>query len=280
MKGTILETIINSKRERVEAAKRAVVFDALRDQAAEKRDAAAAGRFAQAVGSRSRINVIAEFKRASPSKGILNRAADPAITARSYERAGAAAVSVLTEEDHFLGSLGDLTAVRAAVSLPVLRKDFIFDEYQVVESAAAGADAVLLIASLLHPDELARLLECVKTHALDAIVEVHDRRELDIAVSSGASIIGVNNRDLRSFVVDLNVSRSLIAHAPADGIMISESGITSAAQIRELYEMGFSAFLIGESLMRSNDLENQLTELAGLNGLIGIPEIRSVTVDE
>jgi len=266
MKGTILEKIINTKRERVESAKRLRSIEELRDMAAERRTGVESHQFLRAVSSRSRVNVIAEYKRASPSKGSLNDTADPSETAQVYERSGAAAISVLTEEDHFLGSLANLEAVRSAVSIPVLRKDFIFDEYQIVESAASGADAVLLIVSMLTQNELTRLLACANEHLLDVIVEVHDERELHIAVSSGAPIIGVNNRDLKSFEVSLDVSRELIKHAPAGAVMISESGLRSAAEIRELHQLGYSAFLIGETLMKSGNLGEELRSLIGVTG--------------
>ena len=266
MKGTILEKIINTKRERVESAKRLRSIEELRDMAAERRTGVESHQFLRAVSSRSRVNVIAEYKRASPSKGSLNDTADPSETAQVYERSGAAAISVLTEEDHFLGSLANLETVRSAVSIPVLRKDFIFDEYQIVESAASGADAVLLIVSMLTQNELTRLLACANEHLLDVIVEVHDERELHIAVSSGAPIIGVNNRDLKSFEVSLDVSRELIKHAPAGTVMISESGLRSAAEIRELHQLGYSAFLIGETLMKSGNLGEELRSLIGVTG--------------
>jgi indole-3-glycerol phosphate synthase len=266
MKGTILEKIINTKRERVESAKRLRSIEELRDMAAERRTGVESHQFLRAVSSRSRVNVIAEYKRASPSKGSLNDTADPSETAQVYERSGAAAISVLTEEDHFLGSLANLETVRSAVSIPVLRKDFIFDEYQIVESAASGADAVLLIVSMLTQNELTRLLACANEHLLDVIVEVHDERELHIAVSSGAPIIGVNNRDLKSFEVSLDVSRELIKHAPAGAVMISESGLRSAAEIRELHQLGYSAFLIGETLMKSGNLGEELRSLIGVTG--------------
>ena len=266
MKGTILEKIINTKRERVESAKRLRSIEELRDMAAERRTGVESHQFLRAVSSRSRVNVIAEYKRASPSKGSLNDTADPSETAQVYERSGAAAISVLTEEDHFLGSLANLETVRSAVSIPVLRKDFIFDEYQIVESAASGANAVLLIVSMLTQNELTRLLACANEHLLDVIVEVHDERELHIAVSSGAPIIGVNNRDLKSFEVSLDVSRELIKHAPAGTVMISESGLRSAAEIRELHQLGYSAFLIGETLMKSGNLGEELRSLIGVTG--------------
>jgi len=261
MKGTILEKIINAKRERVEIDKR--------DRGEELNELAATrasgrkNRFSDSIRSLSKINVIAEFKRASPSKGVLNTTADPAETARMYERSGAAAISVLTEEDHFLGSLDDLETVRASVNIPILRKDFIIDEFQIIESAAAGADAILLIAAVLPSDQLSAFLQCADSFKLDTIVEVHNDREFEVAVSVGAAVIGVNNRDLRTFDVNLDVSRDLIARKPPGSIMISESGISSREEIIELHELGYSAFLIGEALMRSGDLARCLGELSG-----------------
>jgi indole-3-glycerol phosphate synthase len=177
-----------------------------------------------------------------------------------YKKGGACAISVLTEEDHFQGSLEDLKAVRAAVDLPILRKDFIIDEFQIYESAAAGADAMLLIVSALTSENLKRFQKLAQDLGLAAVVEVHDREELGVAKSIGAKIIGVNNRDLRTFDVSLDVSRELIKHAPAGVIMISESGLESCEQLTELRNVGYSAFLVGETLMRSGDPEKELKE--------------------
>jgi len=206
--------------------------------------------------------VIAEIKKASPSKGVLAADFDPAAIARAYQRGGAAALSVLTDADHFQGSLEDLLAARAAaVSLPVLRKDFTLTEYHVVEAAAHGADAILLIAAVLSVEELRRLRALAAEYAMAALVEVHDERELEAALSSGADLVGVNNRDLRTFETRLETSLALAAKIPADVIKVSESGIHSAADIRRLQAAGFQAFLVGEHLMKSDDAAAALRAL-------------------
>ena len=206
MKGTILEKILEAKRVRVEAAKRTIDSDALRELAIETRATRRAHRFREALSDRSRINIIAEFKKASPSKGVINDGVDPAEIARQYEAGGAAAISVLTEEDHFQGSLDDLRAVRSAVGLPILRKDFIFDPLQIYEAAAAGADGILLIAAMLDDEEIESFRSLAEDDlGLDALVEVHTLGELERVKRAGAMLIGVNNRDLRSFQVTLDV---------------------------------------------------------------------------
>jgi indole-3-glycerol phosphate synthase len=208
------------------------------------------------------VNVIAEFKRASPSKGIIRAGANPTELARRYEDGGAAAVSVLTEEDRFQGSLDDLVAVRAAVKIPVLRKDFIFDEYQLYESAAAGADALLLIVAALDDETLARL-RCITEDELkmDALVEVHTKDELRRAVAAGATIIGVNNRDLHSFNVSLDVSVQLSQDIPAGITLVAESGLSTGSDLSRLRALGYRGFLIGETLMRAEEPERALREL-------------------
>jgi indole-3-glycerol phosphate synthase len=197
--------------------------------------------------------IIAEIKRASPSRGLFAPDADPARLAESYARGGAAALSVLTEERHFAGSLPDLEAARAAAPLPVLRKDFTLDPYDVAEAAAHGADAVLLIAALLETGRLRRLREYAEALGLAALVEVHNRAELEAALEAGARLIGVNNRDLRTFEVRLETSLELAPHLPAGALKVSESGIGSAAEVRRLREAGFHAFLVGEHLMTAPD---------------------------
>jgi indole-3-glycerol phosphate synthase len=195
--------------------------------------------------------IIAEIKKASPSKGLLADEFDPAAIARDYERGGASALSVLTDEKFFQGSLADLAAARAATALPVLRKDFILDEYQVAEAGAHGADAILLIAAVLPAGSLRRLREYAGEFQMAALVEVHDERELEIALASDAAIIGVNNRNLGTFEVLLDTSVRLAERIPAGVVKVSESGITSAADIRRLHEAGFDACLIGEHLMQA-----------------------------
>lgn len=204
---------------------------------------------------------IAEIKKASPSKGILVDRFDPAAIAREYERGGAAALSVLTDDKFFQGGLADLAAARAAVKIPVLRKDFTIDEYHVVEAAAHGADAVLLIAAVLDETELRRFRELAAYFGMAALVEVHDAVELDAALASGAEIIGVNNRNLHTFEVTLETSLELAAKIPPSILKISESGIQSSADVRRLADAGYQAFLVGEHLMKSTDAAAALREL-------------------
>lgn len=202
---------------------------------------------------RSPPAIIAEIKQASPSRGLLTAAYDPRRTALAYEVGGAAALSVLTDRDFFQGDLEHLEAARGAVRLPVLRKDFTISEVQILEAAAHGADAVLLIAAILTDEELQRFREYAAQFLLVALVEVHDEVELKRALDSGAAIIGVNNRDLRTFEVRLENSMRLAAKMPANVIRVSESGIKDASHVRMLSEAGFDAFLVGEHLMGSDD---------------------------
>jgi indole-3-glycerol phosphate synthase len=197
--------------------------------------------------------VIAEVKKASPSKGVIRADFDPVAVARAYADAGAAAVSVLTEPRFFQGQLAHLAAVRAAIDLPLLRKDFLFDPYQVVEARAWGADAVLFIVAVLDDALLRDLLAAAADGGLDALVEVHTEAELDRAARAGATLIGVNNRDLRTFVTSLATAERLRPRMPASAIAVAESGIESAADVARLRAAGFEAFLIGESLMRAPD---------------------------
>ena len=257
---TILDEIIARKRVRIEESKRTANVALLIHRARHGRQMRR--HFAAAISREGRINIIAEFKRASPSKGVINNSLDPASVARAYMNGGACAISVLTEEDYFQGALDDLRAVRDEVELPILRKDFIIDEYQIYESAAVGADAILLIVSALTSENLRRFQKLAHDVGLGVVVEVHDRDELEIAKSIGAHIIGVNNRDLRTFEVSLDVSRELVKHVPADAITIVESGLRTREDLVELRSIGYSAFLIGETLMRSNDTEKELRELA------------------
>ncbi|WP_031499658.1 indole-3-glycerol phosphate synthase TrpC [Bryobacter aggregatus] len=205
--------------------------------------------------------VIAEVKKASPSRGLLRESFDPPQIARDYEAGGASAISVLTDRDFFQGSLEDLAAARNAVKLPVLRKDFTLEETQIVEAAAWGADAILLIAALLDAASLRRLREFAESLGLDALVEVHDAQELEQTIDSGATIIGVNNRNLRTFTVTLETSLALASQMPQNALKVSESGIFTRAHIETLREAGYAAFLIGESLMKSGDASAALTEL-------------------
>lgn len=261
---TFLDKIIARKRESVARQLRENDIDVMREMAKRRRESMKAHRFRDALSRPDYTNIIAEIKRASPSKGIINDTIDVADIAKTYSACGAAAISVLTETDHFRGSLDDLRAVRAAVELPILRKDFIVDEFQIYESAAFGADAILLIVAALTNKQIERFL-CVASDELriDAIVEVHTAIELERAAHIGADIIGVNNRDLHTLDVSLDTSRELLKFRSPDTLMLAESGITDRAEIDELRELGCDGFLIGEALMTSSDLRNELQKLVG-----------------
>jgi indole-3-glycerol phosphate synthase len=205
--------------------------------------------------------IIAEVKKASPSKGVLSVDFDPSRNARAYEAGGAAAISVLTDGPFFQGSLADLQAARGAVSLPVLRKDFTIDPSQILEAAAHGADAILLIAAILTTREMRDFRETAARYGLSALVEVHDKAELDRAIDSGAEIIGVNNRNLSTFELSLDVSLALAEFMPKGAALVSESGIHNAADIARLRSAGYHAFLVGEHLMKSGDPAGALREL-------------------
>jgi indole-3-glycerol phosphate synthase len=248
-----LSEIIALKKIRLEASKQHVSFDVLRKRALEVRASAPPHALREALRQPG-INVIAEVKRASPSLGNIKADAEPEVFARAYEQGGAAAVSVLTEEDRFKGSLDDLRAVRSAVRLPVLRKDFIFDDYQLYEAAEAGADALLLIVAALDEDLLERLLRLTESVLnMDALIEVHTEDEVQIALNAGAKIIGVNNRDLRTFNVSLDTSMRLIESIPASVIAVTESGLRTREDLTRLQSAGYRGFLIGETLMKSGD---------------------------
>jgi indole-3-glycerol phosphate synthase len=210
------------------------------------------------------IAVIAEFKRRSPSAGAIAAGAALAPTIEAYARGGASALSILTEGPNFGGSLEDLRAARELSQLPLLRKDFIVDDYQLQESAAAGADAVLLIVAALAREELASLHARALELGLDVLVEVHDRAELQIALELEAQLIGINNRDLRDFSVDISHTERLLGDVPAGVAVVSESGIAHPAQLRRLAERGVAAVLVGESLMRAGDPAVALRELLGV----------------
>lgn len=219
------------------------------------------GRFRAALARPDRVNVIAECKRRSPSRGVLRADYDPVALATGYVAAGAAAISVLTEPTFFDGSLDHLAAVRAAVGVPLLRKDFIVSEYQLVEARAAGADAVLLIVAALTGGELATLLRKAGGLGLDTLVEVHDAGELRIAIDAGATIVGVNNRNLRTLAVDVQASEALVASIPRGTVAVSESGLKTPADVGRLRALGYGAFLIGERLMTAADPAGSLREL-------------------
>ena len=217
--------------------------------------------FKTALERQGRVNVIAECKRRSPSRGVLAIDYDPVTIARSYERAGASAISVLTEPAFFDGSLDHLVAVKAATDVPVLRKDFIIDRYQILEARAAGADAILLIVAALKPTAVQDLHDIAIDTGLDVLVEVHDLIEIQIALEAGASIIGVNNRNLRTLDVDTEVSHQAIESIPSEVIAVAESGLKTADDLWRLQATGYDAFLIGERLMTAGDPGAALADL-------------------
>jgi indole-3-glycerol phosphate synthase len=208
------------------------------------------------------LKLLCEFKRASPSRGLLNAAADPVAYARTYEAGGAAAISLVTEPDHFQGDLGWVEPVRAAVRVPILLKDFVIDPYQILDAAVRGADGVLLLASLLSEVRLQRLISEARLLGLDALVEVHDEHELRGAVMSGATLVGVNNRDLRTFAVDLETSLRLMPQVPAHVTAVAESGLSDPADLARLRATRCDAVLIGEAFMTSPDPAATLATLA------------------
>jgi indole-3-glycerol phosphate synthase len=257
-----LTEIMALKEARLEQSKRERSVEDLRAQAIDVRRHSGKHALRLALDNRERVNVIAEFKRASPSKGLIRADAEPQQIALAYEAGGAAAISVLTEEDRFQGSLDDLSAIRAAVKIPMLRKDFIFDEYQVYESAAAGADALLLIVAALDDDRLAHLRRVAEDElGMDALVEVHTKDEMRRAEAAGATLVGVNNRDLRSFAVSLDVSVQLSKDVPAGMMLVAESGLRTGDDLRQLSALGYRGFLIGETLMRASEPEQALRKL-------------------
>ncbi|MEO6050423.1 MAG: indole-3-glycerol phosphate synthase TrpC [Pyrinomonadaceae bacterium] len=259
MSETFLDKIVAKTHKRVASAKRDVDPSGIKSNAAQVRSRAEPHRFRRALKRTGRTHIIAEIKRASPSKGIINADIDVAEVARSYESGGAAAISVLTETEFFGGSLTDLTVVSQTAKIPILRKDFIVDEYQIYEAAAFGADAVLLIVAALSEEELIRFQLLTQDElGMDTLVEVHTSEDLAVATEIGANIIGVNNRDLRSLEVSLDVSRRLIAGRPANTLMISESGLSTQDEIEELKGLGFNGFLIGETLMRTGNASDML----------------------
>jgi indole-3-glycerol phosphate synthase len=220
-------------------------------------------RFEAALGMAGRVNVIAECKRRSPSRGVLAAQYDPVAIARKYEEGGAAAISVLTEPTFFDGALAHLTAVREAINLPLLRKDFVVDDYQLLEARAAGADAVLLIVAALEQSDLDRLQSRAWELGLAALVEVHDEEELARAIGSGARLIGVNNRNLRTLTVDVSASDRLAAKLPAGVVGVSESGLQTRGDLERLATAGYRAFLIGERFMTDPDPARAIADLIG-----------------
>ena len=253
-----LDVLVEATRVRLAERKRTLPFGELERRLPAK---GLDRPFAEAL-SRPGTSVIAEYKRRSPSAGPIREGASVDEVARAYDRGGAAALSVLTEEDHFGGSLRDLEAARAVTDLPILRKDFTVDPYQVYEAKLYGADAVLLVVGALSDSDLGTLLGIARQLELDALVEVHDEEELDRALALDADVIGINNRNLADFTVDLDVTFELLAAVPAGKTVVSESGIHTREDVDELERVGVDAVLVGEALMRAPDPEAACRELA------------------
>ncbi len=256
----ILDRIVADKIEELEGTKARLPLGELK---AMLKDTRPVRHFRDALVKPGRVSIIAEVKKASPSKGLIRADFDPVTIARTYENYGASAISVLTEKSYFQGSLGYLADISRSVSRPVLRKDFIVDEYQVYEARANGADAVLLIACILDKDRLAGLLALAGGLGLQVLTEVHDSDDLGKALDVPAEIVGINNRDLRTFKVDIQTTGRLIRDIPQGKVVVSESGISTVEDMRYLKEVGAHAALIGEALMREEDYGRKLRELAG-----------------
>ncbi|HEY3883903.1 MAG TPA: indole-3-glycerol phosphate synthase TrpC [Vicinamibacterales bacterium] len=258
----LLMTIVSAARRSVEVRRSHVAEQALEAAAVRQRPDGAA--FVRALSNGPSPRVIAECKRRSPSRGILRAEYDAAAHARAYAANGAAAISVLTEPAFFDGSLSDLQDVRSAVEIPLLRKDFIVTRYQILEAAAAGADAVLLIVGALEPPELPVLLSDARAAGLAALVEVHDRRELTIALDAGARVVGVNSRNLRTLAVEPELHDALAQALPPGVVAVAESGLRDAADLARLETAGYSAFLVGERLIAQSDPGAALARLRGV----------------
>jgi indole-3-glycerol phosphate synthase len=271
----LLATIVAATRRVVDVRQQTVSRANLEERAGAA--SAKTGQFLAAVGRADEVNIIAECKRRSPSRGVLRAGYDPVAIARSYQEAGAAAISVLTEPTFFDGSLEHLEAVRAAVAVPLLRKDFIVSDYQLLEARAAGADAVLLIVAALRPVELKVLHDRARRLGLDVLVEVHDAEELAVALDMGARIVGVNNRNLRTLAVDVKASDDLIGRIPPEIVAVSESGLKTAEDLARLRAAGYRAFLIGERFMAAEDPGAALAGLL-LSGRVATKDTKATKI--
>ena len=256
---TILDKIIAHKRIELEETKRAHPLEKIKEKLNDVGRADVT--FFNALSNKRRVNIIAEVKKGSPSKGIICHDFDPIRIAKDYEDAGASAISVLTDEHFFYGKLDYLCDIRRAVRLPLLRKDFIIDEYQIYEARSAGADAILLIAAVLDGDTMREFLKIAHKLGMDVLVEVHNKEELDKALTTDARIIGINNRNLKDFSIDLNITKKLAKYIPNEKVKVSESGINTREDIDFLLECGVNTFLIGESLVRGESISGKMKEL-------------------
>jgi indole-3-glycerol phosphate synthase len=262
-----LEQLVNATRERLERRKRERPLAELEREVAERGE----GRPFQEALIHPGTSLVAEYKRRSPSAGTIRDNASVTEIVQAYERGGAAALSILTEEDHFGGSLDDLREARGITQLPILRKDFTVDPYQLYEARAAGADAILLVVGSLTDEQLGRLYTETRALDLDALVEIHDEEELERALEFDVDVIGINNRDLTDFTVDLSRTFDLLADVPAGKTVVSESGIVYREQVEELERVGVDAVLVGETVMRAEDPELACRELTGADD--GRPEV-------
>ncbi len=258
---TILDEIYKHKLSEVAEDKKRVSLETLKEQCKKRQRTKS---FGAALKSNTNIRIIAEIKKASPSLGIIREDFNPVEIARIYEASGAAAISVLTDEKFFQGNLSYLTDVKKSANLPILRKDFIVDAYQIYEARSAGADAILLLAALLSKEEIQRYLDLAKELSMDCLVEVHSEAELKHVLQTNADIIGINNRDLATFKTDLETTFRLRPMIPAGKIVVSESGIKSRMDVEKLMKEGVDAILVGETLMKSNDISAKLGELLGI----------------
>ena len=257
---SLLKTIVQSKRKELRALKKRVPAASLLKNISARNYPLCD--FSAAISGKEKVYCIGELKKASPSKGDINPALDVAATALIYEKSGIAAISVLTNK-HFKGTLADLKKVKAAVSIPVLRKDFIFEEYQIYESYCAGADAVLLIAAILSKTKLDKLLALVHALGMNAVIEIHDASELRKINMKRARIIGINNRNLNDFSVDMGTTARLIKAIPKGKIVVSESGINSRRDMLFLKKTGANAALVGEGLVSAPDIPRRIHDLLG-----------------
>jgi indole-3-glycerol phosphate synthase len=256
----ILDQIIAYTKEELDDTKRRVPFSEVKAKAF---DADPVRGFGKMLSEGGDIRLIAEVKKASPSKGVIREDFDPVEIAKTYTKSGASCLSVLTEKKYCQGKLEYLGEIRKAIGLPLLRKDFIIDEYQIFEARAAGADAMLLIAACLERQQIEDFLGIAKELALDVLVESHTYRELDKSLLAGASLVGINNRDLSSFTVSLQTTLDLLRDIPDDRTVVSESGIKTRDDVVKLQQAGVDAILVGESLMREKDIGKKMKELLG-----------------
>ncbi|MBN1405540.1 MAG: indole-3-glycerol phosphate synthase TrpC [Candidatus Omnitrophica bacterium] len=257
----MLAKIIEEKEKQIADAKKAFSRQEIIDKCASLSNSR--HDFKHAVSKHGDINLIAEIKKASPSRGVIREDFNPQEIAKIYQFAGASAISVLTEEKYFLGSLDYINKIKQVCTLPILRKDFIIDEYQIYESRYFGADAILLIADILSIDEIRQFMEIAAALAIDCLLEVHNEEDLSKAINSGAGIIGINNRDLHTFKLSLKTSENIIPLIPKDRVIVVESGIKSNADAMYFKSLGANAVLIGEAFMDEADIAKKVKEVLG-----------------